>query len=112
MSGPDPALAEEEAPDDEYDELVQLIVSTEWQPGDTFRTAKGSTWQFRVTPYTKLAVGPSRLLHRPRVAIDAGDGRRLARGQGPRRAGHAGAASEIDDRGWRRCIGANEADGV
>jgi hypothetical protein len=52
MSGPDPALAEEEAPDDEYDELVQLIVYTEWQPGDTFRTAKGSTWQFRVTPYT------------------------------------------------------------
>jgi hypothetical protein len=52
MSGPDPALADEEAPDDEYDELVQLIVEAEWQPGDLVGTATGTIWQFRVTPYT------------------------------------------------------------
>ena len=38
--------------DEEYDELVRLIVAAQWHPGDTVRTTKGVTWQFRQMPYT------------------------------------------------------------
>jgi hypothetical protein len=41
-----------DAPDEEYDELLQLIVDAEWHPGDIVRTTKGVRWQFRKTPYT------------------------------------------------------------
>ena len=41
-----------DAPDEEYDELLHLIVDAEWHPGDIVRTSKGVTWQFRKTPYT------------------------------------------------------------
>ena len=40
------------APEEEYDELLHLIVDAEWHPGDIVRTSKGVTWQFRKTPYT------------------------------------------------------------
>jgi hypothetical protein len=42
----------DDPPDEEYDELVRLIVAAEWHPGDIFRSTKGITWQFRKTPYT------------------------------------------------------------
>jgi hypothetical protein len=42
----------DDPPDEEYDELVQLIVAAEWHPGDIVRSTKGITWQFRKTPYT------------------------------------------------------------
>jgi len=41
-----------DAPDEEYDELLQLIVDAEWHPGDIVRTSTGVSWQFRETPYT------------------------------------------------------------
>ena len=41
-----------DAPDEEYDELVDLIVNAEWHPGDIVRTTKGVRWRFRETPYT------------------------------------------------------------
>ncbi len=44
--------ADEDPGDDEYGELVQLIVNAEWLPGDIVRTSKGATWQFRAAPYT------------------------------------------------------------
>jgi hypothetical protein len=52
MSAHDTAPPGNDAPDDEYDELVQLIVAAEWHPGDIVRTSKGGRWQFRETPYT------------------------------------------------------------
>ena len=64
MSDHAPAPAGGDALDDEYDELVHLIVETEWNPGDLVHTATGLTWQFRVTPYTSdfpdVSAGPRR----------------------------------------------------
>src|SRR5688500_3952362 len=44
--------ADEDSRQDEYAELVQLIVAGGWNPGDIVRTSKGVRWQFRETPYT------------------------------------------------------------
>jgi hypothetical protein len=52
MSEHEHVLANEESRNDEYDELVQLIVAVQWHPGDLIRTSKGVTWQFRPAPYT------------------------------------------------------------
>jgi hypothetical protein len=52
MSDQDPIPAEEPAREDEYDELVPLIVAGRWHPGDLVRTATGTIWQFREVPYT------------------------------------------------------------
>ena len=52
MSDQDTVRANDHAPDDEYDELVRLIVDGGWTPGDIIRTSKGGTWQFRRVPYT------------------------------------------------------------
>ena len=41
-----------DAPNEEYDELLHLIVDAEWHPGDIVRTTKGVRWRFRETPYT------------------------------------------------------------
>jgi hypothetical protein len=43
---------DDDPPDEEYDELLQLIVAAKWRPGDIVRTTKGVTWQFRKMPYT------------------------------------------------------------
>ena len=40
------------APEEEYDELLHLIVDAEWHPGDIVHTSRGGRWQFRKTPYT------------------------------------------------------------
>jgi hypothetical protein len=44
--------ADDDARADEYVELLQLIVAGGWHPGDSVRTARGVTWQFRETPST------------------------------------------------------------
>jgi hypothetical protein len=44
--------AAEESRQDEYAELVHLIVEGGWHPGDIVRTSRGATWQFRKIPYT------------------------------------------------------------
>jgi hypothetical protein len=44
--------ANEESRQDEYAELVHLIVDGGWNPGDIVRTSKGVRWKFRETPYT------------------------------------------------------------
>ena len=46
----DPADADTSA--SEYEELVQLIVDSAWNPGNTVRTSQGRIWQFRTVPYT------------------------------------------------------------
>jgi hypothetical protein len=46
------APADQDARDDEYAELVQLIVQRTWRPGELVRTATGRISQFRATPHT------------------------------------------------------------
>jgi hypothetical protein len=47
------APEDDEAREEEYAELVQLIVHGTWQPGDLVRTTTGRLWQFRATPDTE-----------------------------------------------------------
>jgi hypothetical protein len=48
----DGRAAAEDSRQDEYAELVHLIVDGGWHPGDIVRTSTGVTWQFRKIPYT------------------------------------------------------------
>ena len=60
-----------DAPDEEYDELLHLIVDAEWHPGDIVRTSKGGRWQFRKPSYTSDFPDGNELLSSGKTGKDA-----------------------------------------
>ena len=57
---------------------------------------------FRMTVQPELGECPARFGYRPRMSIDSDHSGRRSCGNCPCRAGGAGAASQVDDRSWRR----------